>query len=80
AFVGTGFRWMGPVGPTRGRAEVLVDGVVVARIDLFSRGFIARKSLFSKSWSTAGAHTLVIRVVGTAGRPMVAIDELQVHD
>ena len=36
----------------------------------------ARKAVFSKSWSTAGAHTLVIEVVGTRGHPYVAIDEL----
>jgi hypothetical protein len=34
--------------------------------------------VFSKSWATAAAHTLVIEVVGTSGHPYVAIDELAV--
>ena len=38
----------------------------------------AREAVFRKSWSTAGAHTLAIEVVGTPGHPIVAIDELRV--
>ena len=33
-FRGTGIAWVAPVGPTRGRAAVSIDGVVVATIDL----------------------------------------------
>ena len=33
-----------------------------------------------KSWSAAGAHTLVIEVLGTAGHPYVAIDGFTVVD
>jgi Transglycosylase-like domain./Hox9 activation region. len=77
-FTGTRLIWYGPVGPTRGRAKIRIDGAYVKTVDLHSTSFTARKAIFSTSWATAGRHTLVIEVVGTAGHPYVAIDELAV--
>ena len=68
----------GPVGPTRGRARVFIDGALVKIVDLQRSSFTARKAVFTRSWTTPGKHTLVIEVVGTAGHPYVAIDELAV--
>lgn len=65
--------WIGPVGPTRGRARVYVDGTSIGIVDLRRSSFKPRVTLFSRAWSRAGAHTLTIQVLG-AGRP-VAIDE-----
>jgi hypothetical protein len=76
AFSGKAISWIGPVGPTRGRARVYVDGKLVGTIDLHASRFAARRTLYSTSWSTSGAHTLRI-LVASAGRP-VAIDELVV--
>jgi hypothetical protein len=78
AFSGRAVSWNGPVGPTRGRARIYVDGRLVRTVDLGASGFTARRTIFSTSWSTSGAHTIRIEVLGTAGRPMVAIDELRV--
>jgi Transglycosylase-like domain len=80
AFRGSKVTWYGPVGPTRGQARVLVDGTYVKTVNLHARSFTARVALFSRSWSSAGAHTLVIQVVGTAGHPYVAIDGFTVVD
>ena len=80
AFSGTKVIWYGPVGPTRGKARVLIDGTYVKTVNLYSSSFTARKAVFSKSWAAAGAHTLVIEVVGTAGHPYVAIDGFTVVD
>ena len=77
-FTGTKVIWYGPVGPTRGKARVLVDGVAVKTVDLGASSFTAHKAIFSKTWTTAAKHTLVIEVAGTAGRPYVAIDEMAV--
>ena len=77
-FTGSKVIWYGPVGPTRGKAKVLIDGAYVTTIDLHASSFTARTAVFSKSWSTAASHTLVIEVAGTAGHPYVAIDELAV--
>ena len=68
--------WIGPVGPTRGQARVYVDGKLAATVDLYAGEFAARKSLFAKSWAKDGKHTIAIKVVGTRGRPFIAIDEL----
>jgi hypothetical protein len=77
-FSGTKVTWYGPVGPTRGQARVSIDGVYVKTVNLRSSAFIAHAAVFSTSWRVAGKHTLVIRVLGTAGHPYVAIDEFTV--
>ena len=78
AFTGKGISWIGPIGPTRGRARVFVDGKLVGTIDLRASRFTARRTLFSTSWPASGAHRLRIQVLTAAGRPVVAIDELVV--
>ena len=78
AFSGNRIVWYGPVGPTRGKARVFLDGALVRTVDLYRTAFDARKAVFSKSWASIGKHTVVIEVVGTAGRPYVAIDQLAV--
>lgn len=77
-FIGRGVAWIGPKGPTRGQAKIYVDGAYVRTIDLYSSTFNATSSVYGRSWSTSGAHTLVIKVVGTKGRPTVAIDQFKV--
>jgi hypothetical protein len=78
AFTGTRVIWYGPVGPTRGQARIRIDGAYVKTVDLYAGSFTARQAVFSMSWATTGPHTLVIEVVGTAGHPYVAIDQLAV--
>ncbi len=73
-FTGRRVTWYGPVGRTRGKARVSIDGTSIKTVDLYASSFAAHKAVFSDSWSKAGSHTLVITVVGTAGRPYVAID------
>jgi hypothetical protein len=73
---GKSLSWIGPVGPTRGRARVWIDGRAVATVDLRRTDFKARVSLYSISWPSSGHHTFRIEVLGS-GRP-VAIDELVV--
>lgn len=73
-FVGTKITWIGPVGPTRGKARVSIDGVAVRVVDLAAGRFRATKALFSASFTDGLEHTLTIEVLGTRGRPIVAID------
>jgi len=79
-FEGSRVSWYGPIGPTRGKARVYLDGRYVRTVDLHASGFRARNRLFTKTWKSAGAHELTIKVVGTSGRPVVAIDEFAVWD
>ena len=78
AFTGRRVIWHGPTGPTRGKARIFVDGKAVRTIDLRRRSFDPRAALFSTRWSKSGRHTIRIVVLGTSGRPMVAIDDLTV--
>ncbi len=73
-FSGSSVTWIGPKGPTRGLALVLVDGRAVARINLWSSSFVARAALFKRSFSTSGRHKLTIKVLSMPGHPYVAID------
>ena len=68
----------GPVGPTRGQVDVTVDGRPVRRIDLGADAFIGSVVVFERSWANDGDHRIGLRVVGTAGRPVVAIDAFDV--
>jgi hypothetical protein len=73
AFEGTGIAWAGPVGPTRGQARIYIDGKHVATVDTHRSVYRARDVI----WATMledGPHTLRIVVVGTRGRPTVAVD------
>lgn len=78
-FTGSKVAWLGPMGPTRGTAIVLLDGKVVARVSTWRSSFVARAVLYKHTFATSGRHTLTIKVVGTAGHPMVAIDGFSVR-
>jgi hypothetical protein len=76
-FSGTNVAWVGPVGPTRGRAQVYLDGRLVTTVDLWAASFSPRRIVFAASVRD-GPHTLTIKALGTAGRPTVAIDAIYV--
>jgi Transglycosylase-like domain. len=75
-FTGSRIAWYGPVGPTRGKARIIVDGVAQTTIDLTRSSFRPRALLYSHSWKAVGRHSLVIEVIATRGHKLVAIDEL----
>ncbi len=76
-FSGSSIAWVGPVGPGRGRSRVYLDGTLVATVDEYASAFGARRVLFVRNVAP-GTHTLVIKALGTSGRPKVAIDALYV--
>lgn len=76
-FRGSAVAWAGPVGPTRGKARVFIDGKLVATVDLRRATFRARNVVFARNLPD-GDHTLRIQALGTRGRPTVAIDEFYV--
>jgi hypothetical protein len=79
-FTGSRIAWYGPVGPTRGKARILIDGTAVKVVNLRRSGFEASTILYSVSWKAAGRHTFEIEVIGTPGHRLVAIDELVVTE
>jgi hypothetical protein len=79
-FTGTRIAWKGPVGPTRGKARVRVDGELVETVNLKRSSFEASTTIYSISWTTPGRHTFEIEVLVTPGHKPVAIDELVVSE
>jgi hypothetical protein len=79
-FDGTAVAIVGPRGPGRGRADVSVDGQLVGRFDAKGAKFRPVQFLFKVDGLAAGPHVLSVRVLGTSGRPMVAVDRFVVLD
>jgi hypothetical protein len=76
-WAGSSISVIGPVGPGRGRSAIYLDGVLVATIDQVAVAFAPRRVLFARSLAS-GTHTILVKALGTSGRPMVAIDALEV--
>ena len=73
-FTGSSVSWLGPKGPTRGLALVLLDGRAVARVNMWRSSFVARTVLFKRSFRATGLHTLTVKVLPMPNHPYVAID------
>ena len=72
-FDGPSVGLVGPTGPTRGKAEVYLDGKLLITIDTYSSSFRARRVL-QTIFTSDGSHTVTVRVPATSGRPWFAID------
>ena len=73
-FKGNGIAWVGPMGPTRGKAKVYIDGTLVTTVDTWAASFRPTRVLFQRTWKSIGWHTISLVTSGTAGRPTVALD------
>jgi len=73
-FTGRTIAWIASMGPTRGKADVLVNGVKVATVDLYSTTARHQQVVWVGTWSSAASRTVSIRVLGTSGRPRVDLD------
>jgi hypothetical protein len=76
-FKGASVAWVGPIGPTRGKARVYIDGAYVRTVDLYRSTFVARKLVFARNLGD-GTHTMEIKALGTSGHPTVAADAFYV--
>lgn len=79
SFRGSAVSWIGPVGPTRGKAWVYIDGKRVSTVDTYAASFEPARVLFKMTWANVGRHRIAIKVLGTAGHPTVAIDAIVVR-
>jgi hypothetical protein len=73
-FTGRSIAWIGLRGPNRGRAQVLVNGALVATVDLFASKYLKQRVIWSASWTGSITRTVVIKVLGTSGSPRVDLD------
>lgn len=60
-FTGRTVAYVTPRGPTRGRAEIRVDGTLVATVNLETSVGQPRKVVFHRTWSSVGSHTIEVR-------------------
>jgi subtilisin len=67
-----------PVGPTRGTANIYVNGVYQATINLYWKVGVSRRIVWTKTFEADGLKTLEIRANGTAGRPRIDVDAVLV--
>ncbi len=75
AFKGRNVAWVAPKSSLRGKAEVYLDGRIVATVDLFSATVQARRVIYAANGlDPSVTHTLRVKVLGTSGRPRVDVD------
>lgn len=67
-----------PRSTTGGWAEVWVDRAKVATIKLDAAPTGPRRIVFTRTWTRVSTHTILIKVLGTAGHPRVDLDALVV--
>ena len=73
-FTGRTIAWVGLKAVTRGKAQVFINGVLKATVDLYSATTKKQLIVWSGSWSTSATRTITIKVLGTSGRPRVDVD------
>jgi hypothetical protein len=65
SFSGTSVAWVSTRYTSRGIAEVWLDGVKVATVDLYSSSLQTARLIWASGTIAAGSHTVQIRVTGT---------------
>ncbi len=74
-----GFTVIGDRCPTCGQLRVFVDGRLTALIDTYSKTVKTRQQLhYTGAFPTIGRHSLRVEVVGTKGRPRIALDGIAI--
>ena len=63
-----------PRGPNMGFAQISVDGVLKATIDLSAPSAAPSRVVWQTNWSTKATHKIRIRTLGTLGHPGWAVD------
>jgi beta-N-acetylhexosaminidase len=73
-FTGSSIGWVAAVGPSRGSANVYIDGAYQRTVSLYSSTTALRRVAYAFTWAVQATHTIRIAVVGTAGHPRVDLD------
>lgn len=66
--------WIAERGPGHGTAQVFVDDVLVATIDLGADATTPARVVFRRHFAAKATHTLRVVVEGTVDRPVVGVD------
>jgi hypothetical protein len=66
SFTGRSVALVSTLGPGRGLADVYVDGYRATTIDLSSSTLTTRQVVFTRSWSSSGAHVISLQLRSSA--------------
>jgi spore germination protein YaaH len=77
-FTGRAIAFVTTRGPDRGVVRIFLDGSLVATVDTYATSLGFRYVAWSRTWASAGTHTLKLVVAGTAGHPRVDLDALEI--
>lgn len=66
SFTGRSMAWVSTRGSNRGKAEVWLDGVKVATVDLYSSVLRKAQLVYARGVEPSRSHVLGIRVLGTS--------------
>ena len=73
-FTGYAVGVLAPRVPNQGFAQVYVDGVLKATVDLSAASATPSRVVWARSWSSKATHRIRIRTLGTVGHPDWSID------
>ena len=73
-FTGSAVGVLAPRGPNLGFAQVYVDGVLKATINLSAPSAAPSRVIWSKSWPSKATHKVRIGTLGTVGHPAWTVD------
>jgi hypothetical protein len=74
SFTGSSVSWVSYLGPSRGSADVYLDGVFKKTVSLYSTTYQSKRIVYAYIWGANATHSIKIVVVGTAGHPRVDVD------
>jgi hypothetical protein len=73
-FTGSSVAWLAYRGPTRGSAQVYIDGMLSATVSLYASSSHSKQIVFAGSWPTIGTHTIKIVNLATSGHARIDVD------
>jgi hypothetical protein len=79
-FTGRGIAVVAPRNPYRGSVDMYLDGKFVKTLTLRSTTSITRQVVIARAWSTAGTHTVQLRVRSGNTYPLVEFDAFLVDN
>jgi hypothetical protein len=74
ALNGTDAAWVAPMFSTAGQSRVSHDGIDDGVFDQYSATLKSRQTVYAVHFDQPGDHNVLIKVLGTPGRPQVDID------
>jgi hypothetical protein len=74
SFTGSSVAWVAYKGPTRGSAQVWIDGVLTATVSLYASTTLSKAQVYAFNWPANGAHTIRVVNLATSGHARIDVD------